>query len=89
MISAGYLEHFYLELFACTNLYMVPSLYFALYLERFRSKSTIEKRVLNKKTLLFETTQINSQLQYKVDQYLRQSVKQLTIENFFKKLMKL
>ena len=50
MISAGYLEHRYLELFAFTNLYMVPSLYFALYLKRFLSKSTIEKRVLNKKT---------------------------------------
>ena len=50
MISAGYLEHPYLELFAFTNLYMVPSLYFALYLKRFLSKSTIEKRVLNKKT---------------------------------------
>ena len=49
MISAGYLEHRYLELFAFTNLYMVPSLYFALYLKRFLSKSTIEKRVLNKK----------------------------------------
>ena len=89
MISAGYLEHRYLELFAFTNLFMVSSLYFALYLEHFLSKSTIEKRVLNRKTLLFETTQMNSQLQYKVDQHLRQNVKQLTIENSFKKLMKL
>ena len=61
MISAGYLEHRYLELFAFTNLFMVSSLYFALYLEHFLSKSTIEKRVLNRKTLLFETTQMNSQ----------------------------
>ena len=54
MISAGYLEHRYLELFAFTNLYMVPSLYFALYLKRFLSKSTIEKRVLNKKTPIIQ-----------------------------------
>ena len=89
MISAGYLEHRYLEFSAFTNLFMVPSLYFFLYLELFLSKSTIEKRVLNKKTLLFETIQINNQLQYKDDQHLRQSVKQLTTESFFKKLMKL
>ena len=89
MISAGYLEHHYLEFSAFTNLFMVPSLYFFLYLELFLSKSTIEKRVLIKKTLLFETIQINNQLQYKDDQHLRQSVKQLTTENFFKKLMKL
>ena len=50
MISAGYLEHRYLEFSAFTNLFMVPSLYFSLYLELFLSKSTIEKRVLNKKT---------------------------------------
>ena len=49
MISAGYLEHRYLEFSAFTNLFMVPSLYFFLYLELFLSKSTIEKRVLNKK----------------------------------------
>ena len=49
MISAGYLEHPYIEVFAFANLFMVPSLYFALYLELFLSKSTIEKRVLNKK----------------------------------------
>ena len=89
MISAGYLEYDYLELFAFRNLFMVPSLYFALYLKLFLSKSTTEKRVLNKKALLFKTTQINNQLQYKVDQHLRQSVKQLTIENVLKMLMKL
>ena len=50
MISAGYLEHRYLKLFAFTNLFIVSSLCFALYLELFLSKSTIEKRVLNKKT---------------------------------------
>ena len=49
MISAGYLEHRYLKLFVFTNLFKVPSLYFALYLKIFQSKSTIEKRVLNKK----------------------------------------
>ena len=54
-------------------------------LELFPSKFTIEKIVLNKKTLLFNTAEINNQLQYKVDQHLRQ----LTIENVFKKLMKL
>ena len=71
-----------------TNLFMVPSLYFALYLEVFLRKSTIEKSILNK-SLLFQTRQINNQLQDKVDQHLRQSVKQLTIENIFQKLMKL
>ena len=54
-------------------------------LELFPSKFTIEKIVLNKKTLLFNTAEINNQLQYKVDQHLRQ----LTIENVFKKLMNL
>ena len=49
MISAGYLEYRYLKLFVFTNLFKVPSLYFALYLKIFLSKSTIEKRVLNKK----------------------------------------
>ena len=71
-----------------TNLFMVPWLYFALYLEVFLRKSTIEKSILNK-SLLFQTRQINNQLQDKVDQHLRQSVKQLTIENIFQKLMKL
>ena len=49
MISAGYLEYRYLKLFVFTNLFKVPSLYFALCLKIFLSKSTIEKRVLNKK----------------------------------------
>ena len=56
--------------------------------EVFLRKSTIEKSILNK-SLLFQTRQINNQLQDKVDQHLRQSVKQLTIENIFQKLMKL
>ena len=48
MINAGYRKRRYLELLAFTNLFMVP-LYFVLYLELFLSKSTIEKRVLNKR----------------------------------------
>ena len=54
MISAGYLEYRYLELFTFTYVFMGPSLYFALYLNLFLSKSTIEKRVLDKKNPIIQ-----------------------------------
>ena len=69
-----------LQAFSWSGRYILPYI-----LEIFPSKFTIEKIVLNKKTLLFDTAEINNQLQYKVDQHLRQ----LTVENFFKKVMKL
>ena len=69
-----------LQTISWSSRYILPYI-----LELFPSKFTIEKIVLKKKTLLFNTAKINNQLQYKVDQHLRQ----LTIENVFKKLMKL
>ena len=69
-----------LQTFSWSGRYILPYI-----LQLFPSKFTIEKIVLNKKTLLFDTAEINDQLEYKVDQHLRQ----LTIENVFKKLMKL
>ena len=69
-----------LQAFSWSGRYILPYI-----LEIFPSKFTIEKTVLNKKTLLFDTVEINNPLQYKGDQHLRQ----LTVENFFKKVMKL